>query len=563
MAKRVLVIDGDDQGHFFLSVEGGTMTVGDSPTHAEVVLRDLHIRRIHCEVEVEEDHVLVSDAAAAVQGLPALRQELTPGGALHIGHSHLRLEPAASTPPAAASPPILDDDLPGFADEEPVAVPPVAAPPAAEPTGQLLKRLVVIDGADQGRAFNLPEIGIVTVGNSGKNADIVLHDLYVSRIHCELDVRGNEIVVTHVEGDNGTLINKERITKPQEIRLGDVLRVGNSHLRLEVAHAEAEPAPGALAEEEEAGFEVIEEEEATEEEAQLPHAAVDKLVELEDQVLGHYRVGPLLGRGQTGLVFRAQDLKNGHVVALKVLSPDFPGNAGELERYVRTLKDLAHFHHPNLVALCGAGRTGAYCWFAREHVEGESVARLLQRLNDGARPDWMRACRVTVHLARALVYLQRQKVVHGNITPRNVLIRGSDKVAKLADLLLDRALAGSRLHRAVRGKKLLSELPYQAPEQTLPNAFVDHLADLYAVGAVAYAVLTGRPPFTGETVEEIGSHIRESKVVKPNKIQRGTPLAFEALVLRLLAKHQEDRYQTAADLLAEAEAIAREQEVKV
>jgi hypothetical protein len=581
MTKRLLVIDGDDRGQFFLSIEAGTLTVGGDAEHAAVVLRDLHISRIRCEVEVDEDKVVLGGLDAEEDDL-ALRQELHPGEAVHAGLAHLRLEAAAEDAPARAA--ADDEDTIGLA-EEPAAEGNGQARPAAEDESpaeeQLHKRLLVVDGADQGRTFPLPAEGTVNIGNSQKSADIVLHDLYVSRVHCELAIAENQIFVTHVAGQNGTMINGQKVTR-QEMKIGDTLRVGNSHLRLELAVTEAQEddtqeetdyevlddaeVEAEVLDEEEVEAEVVEEQEAVEAAEKsdaaysLPHSPVDQLLRLEDQVLGHYQVGPLLGRGQAGLVFRAQDRRNHQVVALKVLSPDFPANDAELQRFVKAMKVVPHIQHPNLVTPHGAGKTGAYCWIAREYVEGESAARLVQRLENGGKPDWTRACRVAVHLSRTLDHLHKFKVTHGNLTPRNVLIRQSDRATKLADLLLTRALERSVLQKAILEKKLLAELPYLAPD---PNPFASPLADLYSLGTVLYALLTGRPPFAGESPRELLTRVREGKVVKPSKLQQGIPADFESAVLKTMARRPEDRFQTAAEMLAAFEAIAQEHGVKV
>jgi hypothetical protein len=582
MAKRLLVIDGDDRESFFLSVEAGTMTLGGDRSNAEAVLRGLHITRIHCEVEVEEELVVVGNPDTATAD-GSFRQELHPGEAFHLGHSRLRLEGAVGPPPSAS---------------------PKPAAAAAPPQGRPIRRLVVIDGADRGRFFPLPETGTLIIGKSHKSCDIILHDLYVARVHCQLRVDEDLVVVTHVEGDNGTLINGQRITE-QALRMGEVLRVGNEHLRLELAVPEEKPAgaskDGAEAdsavseegtydvsgeEEEEVDLEIVEDEEEVveviEEEVEvvaeevgekqaasgagafsLPHPPVDQLLKLEDQALGHYQIGPLLGRGQSGVVFRALDSRTKQTVSLKVLSPDFPDSDAELQRFVRALKTLPQLQHSHLVTPCGAGKTGPYCWIAREYVEGESVARLIQRLESGGKFDWTRACRVAVHLGKALDFLHQHRVTHGNITPRNILIRNSDRTTKLTDLMLNRALEGSRLQKAILGKKLLSELPYLAPEQTDPHAPVAPLADLYSVGVVSYTLLTGQLPFLGASPREVVAQIREGKVLKPSKYRQGIPAAFEAAVLKLMARRPEDRFQSATELLAVVELIAQEHDIKL
>ncbi len=250
-------------------------------------------------------------------------------------------------------------------------------------------------------------------------------------------------------------------------------------------------------------------------------------------------------------------------MALKILSPDFLGSESELQRFVQALKTLPQLQHSHLVTPCGAGKTGPYCWIAREYIEGESVARLIQKVESGGKSDWTRACRIAVHLGKALDFLHQHRVTHGNITPRNILVRASDRATKLTDLMLNRALEGSRLQKAILGKKLLAELPYLAPEQTDPHAPVAPLADLYSLGVVSYALLTGQPPFVAATPREVVAQIREGKVIKPSKYRPGIPAAFESAVLKMMARRPQDRFPTAADMLSIVEVIAHEHDVKL
>lgn len=593
MVKRLLVIDREDREHFFLSVENGVMTLGGNSTNAEAVLRDLHISRIHFEVEVDEDLVVISDAEAAPgqrADETSLHRELHPGQTAHVGRSHFHFGESAAFAKTGEESTVESAILPDFTDDIPVedAKEPAAASATAAPcslaTQRLVKQLFIIEGADRGRSFILPEYGTITIGKSKKNAEIVLHDLFVSRTHCSLEIDEDSVLVTHLSGDNGTLINGQKITQ-QLLQLGDVLRVGNEHLRLEIVPSEEDSAEEGeevveVAEEEEEGeydLEVVEEEtqteatatvEATTTEAKdpyaLPHPPVDKLLKLEGQVLGHFQIGPLLGRGQSSLVFRALDTKNQQLVALKVISPDFPANDGELQRFVKALKLLSPLQNPHLPLLCGAGKTGPYCWISREYIEGEGLIRLVQRLSEGGgRYDWTRPCRVAVHIGKVLDFLHGKGITHGNITPRNVLIRKSDRMTKLTDLMLNRSLEGSKLQKAILGKKLMAELPYVAPEQTDPHAPGTPLGDLYSLGTVLYFLLTGQPPFCGASPREILARVREGKVERPSKLQRGIPAPFEAAVLLMMSLRPEERFPTAAEMLDAVERIAQEHEIEV
>jgi serine/threonine-protein kinase len=258
------------------------------------------------------------------------------------------------------------------------------------------------------------------------------------------------------------------------------------------------------------------------------------------------------------------DTKSQQLVALKVISPDFPANDAELQRFIKALKVLSPLQNPHLPSLCGAGKSGHYCWISREYVEGEGLVRLVQRLSEGGgRFDWTRACRVAIHLGKALNFLHSRGITHGNITPRNVLIRKSDRMTKLADLMLSRALEGSKLQKAILGKKLMAELPYMAPEQTDPHAPGTPLGDIYALGTVLYFLLTGQPPFTGATPRDIAARVREGKVERPSKLQRGIPAPFEAAVLLMMARRPEERFPTAAEMLDAVQRLADEHDIEV
>ena len=406
-------------------------------------------------------------------------------------------------------------------------------------------RLLVIDGADQGRVFPLAPEGTTLIGRP-PDADITLNDLYVKRAHCRLEIAGDEVVVLDLTESGGTLVNGQPVGQ-QELHVGDVLRVGNSHLRLEEDD-------GSRPEEEE---EHEAEEPAAEKKPRgLPLLPAERLHDLSGRSLGHFDIAEVLGRGHCGTVFRATDRRDGHEVALKVFPIDFPKSDAEMQRFARVLKELLPLRYQHLVVVLAAGKSGPYCWVAREYVAGKSAAQAAGRAGAGGKVNWKEALRIAAHVARALEFVHRRHGPHGNVTPANVLIRDEDKVVKLADLMLAEALEGSALYAARLEGKLLAELPYLAPEQIDPEAPVDALADLYGLGAVVYARLTGRPPFQGPTPEETLALIREAPLARPRQHHAYIPSDFEASVVRLLSRRPEDRYPTPRALLTDLEAIA-------
>jgi serine/threonine protein kinase len=416
------------------------------------------------------------------------------------------------------------------------------------------RRLIVIDGADQGRWYSLADEGIRTVGSSHRHADILLNDLYVSRVHCQLKVEGDIVLLTAMD-NCPTLVNGSKVIE-QALSLGDVVRIGNSHLRFEIADVtdpkeeDTDVQLGVALEE--PAFEVVEDE--------TPEPRRVRVEELARQTLGHYQIRAALGQGHFGVVFQALDLKSNQLVALKVLSPDFPRSDAEMQHFARAIKTALPLRHAHLVTTLGGGRTGGYCWLAREYVDGETVGEVIERISDGRKIKWKRALHIATQLGFALVYLHKQRIVHGNITPENVLIRREDRDVKLGDLMLMQALEGSQVFQALHGKKRTAELAYTPPELLAPDSRVDMSADLYSLGALAYGLLTGRAPFVEKNPEAMRNQVLKEPPERPSRLQKHIPIKLQGVVLRLLAKRPEERYATAAEVVMDLEKIAEEHE---
>lgn len=405
-------------------------------------------------------------------------------------------------------------------------------------------RLLVIDGADQGRLIPLANAGSIVIGNSRKHADVCLNDLYVSRVHCQVAVAEGQVSVNHVAEGAETFVNGKKVAQ-QPLRVGDIIRIGNSHLRLEEGAAD-DPATGPAA--------------ATAAAGKLPLVDPAHMEELADHILGRYELGLVLGKSHSGIVFQAYDVKADQTVALKVLSPEFGQTEPEMQTFARVMKTALPLRHPSLVTVLGAGKTGPYCWIAREYVQAESGQQILEKLRDARKIDWRSGFHVAYHVARGLEFVHARHVFHGNITPRNLLIDPATHQAKLADLLLSKALEGSTLQRRILEQKVLAEMCYLAPEQTEAGAFVDNLCDIYSLGAVVYTLLTCRPPLAADAPEDLLAKIRSEQPEHPKVHQRSIPPALDRVVMKMLAKQQMDRYPTATALVEDLERVAEEQD---
>jgi serine/threonine protein kinase len=409
-------------------------------------------------------------------------------------------------------------------------------------------QLLVIEGPDQGRTFTLQSGPDLMLGR-GVNSLYHLTDPRASRSHCQILLQGDQATVIDEGSRGGTFVNGVRVDR-HLLKLGDMLQVGDTRLRLHMGDFPLDVALAAL-------------EGAPAPSPPTDQAAVEKLSQLSGQTLAHYEIGRVIGEGHSGAVFHATDAKDNRSVALKVLLPQFSRDEEEMQRFVRAMKTTLPLRHPNLVAVYGAGKTGPYCWVAMEYVAGENLTQVIDRLGVAGVLDWRHAFRAALQIARALAYAHERQIIHRNVTPKNVLVDAPSKAVKLGDLMLAKALEGTLAQQITRPGELVGEVAYMAPERTRGLTEVDGRSDLYGLGATVYALLAGRPPFTGATLVEKITRIRQTEPERPTRYQLSIPHRFEELVMKLLAKRPEDRFQNAAALVLELERIGKMQQLTV
>jgi serine/threonine protein kinase len=287
------------------------------------------------------------------------------------------------------------------------------------------------------------------------------------------------------------------------------------------------------------------------------------MTELTGLTIGHYRVGSLLAKGQSGLVFRGRDFKHHRDVALKILRPEFSSNREGVQRFVRAMKTMLPLRHPNLVALYGAGKSGPFCWVAMEYIEGESLAEVIRRIGVAGMLDWRFTLRIAIDLARALQFAHEHQIIHRNITPQNTLLRSSDRRAFLGDLMLAKAMEGALAQNVTRAGEVLGDIRYMSPERLTGSHNVDARSDIYSLGALVYALLTGHAPHEGETTMDTIGMIYKTDPVAPKKFQMSIAKAFEGVVMTMLNKYPEKRYQTADRIVTDLETVAKFQNVEL
>jgi serine/threonine protein kinase/tetratricopeptide (TPR) repeat protein len=275
-----------------------------------------------------------------------------------------------------------------------------------------------------------------------------------------------------------------------------------------------------------------------------------------------YEILSVLGRGGMGVVYKARQTRPHRVVALKVIRAGEHAGPEELARFRREAEAAALLQHPHIVHVYEVGEHGGCPYFSLEYVEGGSLDKALDGTPQGAET----AARLVEALARATDYAHQRGVIHRDLKPANVLLqpkpksereavpapadfefRVSDFKPKVTDFGLAKRLdvEGAQTRTGV----VLGTPSYMAPEQAAGLAKeVGPAADVYALGAILYEMLTGRPPFKATTVLETLEQVRSHEPVPPRRLQPKVARDLETVCLKALVKTPAGRYPTAAAL---------------
>ncbi len=264
--------------------------------------------------------------------------------------------------------------------------------------------------------------------------------------------------------------------------------------------------------------------------------------------IGHYEVLEMLGRGGFGIVFRAFDEKLQRVVAVKVLMPSIAATSPARKRFLREARAAGAVQHENVVRIYETGEE-PLPYLVMEFVPGET---LQQRLDRTGPLDVGETLAIGRQLAEGLAAAHAKGLVHRDIKPSNILIDAGPQQVKITDFGLARAADDASLTRSgvVAGTPM-----YMAPEQA-KGEHIDHRADLFSLGSVIYALLTGRPPFRAETTLAVLKRVADDTPRPMREVIPETPEWLCRIVEKLHAKNPADRFQTAkevADLLADCE----------
>jgi hypothetical protein len=265
---------------------------------------------------------------------------------------------------------------------------------------------------------------------------------------------------------------------------------------------------------------------------------------------GRYHVERELGVGGMATVYLARDVKHDRHVAIKVLRPDLAHSLGP-ERFLREIHIVAKLQHPHILGLIDSGESDGILYYVMPYVSGETLRTRLAR--EGEMPI-SEAVWILREIADALAHAHAQHIIHRDIKPENVMF--SSRHAQVADFGIARAVTEAATSGPITATGIVVGSPaYMAPEQAASDPAMDHRADIYAFGVLAYEVLTGMPPFTAPSaVQLVSAHMTRT----PEPLTRhrpGIPEALEDVVLKCLAKRPADRIQRAEEIVARLDAI--------
>jgi serine/threonine-protein kinase len=238
------------------------------------------------------------------------------------------------------------------------------------------------------------------------------------------------------------------------------------------------------------------------------------------------------------------------LVAVKVLHPRLASNPQYLEALTREAHLAAKLSHNNIVQAIDVGAAGAVHFFVMEFVEGKTIR---QELEAGKVYEEREAVEIVVQIAQALEHAGRRGLIHRDVKPANIMLT-PEGIAKLADLGFARDRGDQALARKERG--LTIGTPYYiAPEQIEGGEDVDARADLYALGATLYHMVTGRPPFPSRDVDEVLRMHLEEALTPPDHVNQRLSAGLGEVVELLMAKDRGQRYRSAADLIVDLECL--------
>ncbi len=256
-----------------------------------------------------------------------------------------------------------------------------------------------------------------------------------------------------------------------------------------------------------------------------------------------------------GSVYRGRDLDLNRTVAIKILAPEHARKPKVLARFEREAELMTTLRHPNIVHLYGHGRRGVLPYIAMEYLEGMTLGDMLAQRQTPLRAGETVA--VVKQIAAGLAFLHHHELVHRDVKPQNIFVVAGGRVTILdLGVVRDQANPGLTKPGAMVGTPY-----YMSPEQILGLEDIDHRTDVYALAAMTFELLTGRPPFLGSNNFEVLYGHRNTPVPDASMLVKTLPKAVGHVLIRGMAKHRDERPETASEFAYDLEVASGENRV--
>ncbi len=375
-----------------------------------------------------------------------------------------------------------------------------------------MPKIVIEKGAGRGDSFRITTGQKLMVGRDA-GADVVLPDNLVSRRHMRIESRTDGVHIKDAGSLNGIYLNGRRVAGAV-LKPGDRVRVGECLLSL--LDDDERRASGGL---------------------------------IGQEVAGH-RIVERVGRGGMGTVYKAIQLSIDRAVAIKFLAPDLVSDPEFVERFIAEAHAAGRLSHRNIVQVFDTGWWKEQCYYTMEYMPFGSVG---DQIAGGQKLPYTHVLPMMVDVARGLVYAEKHGVVHRDIKPDNLMI-GFEGIVKIGDLGIAKMLQDSRTVEQADG--VYGSAHFMAPEQALGRE-IDCRADIYAMGATFYRVLSGMPVASGQSQQEILLSQVKNRPAPLRGIEPSVPKPLTEIIDRMLEKNPADRYRSARDFADELDALAK------
>jgi serine/threonine-protein kinase len=268
------------------------------------------------------------------------------------------------------------------------------------------------------------------------------------------------------------------------------------------------------------------------------------------QQIPGYQLMEKLGQGAMGTVYKARQMSMNRLVAVKVLHSRLASNPEFLARLTREAHLAARLSHNNIIQAIDVGSAGPLHYFVMELVEGQTIR---QSLEAGKVYEEREAIEIILQIAQALQHAHRRGLIHRDVKPANIVLT-TEGIAKLADLGMARETDDAALARREKGIAMGTPY-YMSPEQIRGRQSVDGRADLYALGATLYHMVTGRPPFYYPEIDRVLMAHLEEELTPPDHLNQALSSGLGEVVEFMMAKERRRRYQKADDLIIDLECL--------